>query len=169
MTERLYRSYDERMIAGIAGGMADRWDLDPALVRIAWVVLGLFTAGFAIVLYILMAIVVPMDPVESPRPASAADGETVVRQRAEREARIAERRARRSGPGSTGVLLGALLIVVGAYFLVAQFMPWFDFGRLWPILVIGLGVVLLLSAMSHSSKTETTTREQSEKPADHPG
>ena len=34
MDDRLYRSRDERMIAGVAGGLAERLDLDPSLVRI---------------------------------------------------------------------------------------------------------------------------------------
>jgi len=61
--DRLYRSVDDRVLAGVAGGMAELWDIDPSLVRIAWVVLTPFTAGFTILLYLVMAIVVPDEPV----------------------------------------------------------------------------------------------------------
>jgi phage shock protein PspC (stress-responsive transcriptional regulator) len=58
MGNRLYRSRDDRMIAGVAGGVAEYFDLDPSLVRIAWALLAL-VGGFGVLLYIVMAIVVP--------------------------------------------------------------------------------------------------------------
>jgi phage shock protein PspC (stress-responsive transcriptional regulator) len=63
LMDRLYRSVDDRVLAGVAGGLAELWDIDPALVRIAWVVLTPFTAGFTILLYVVMAIVVPEEPI----------------------------------------------------------------------------------------------------------
>jgi phage shock protein PspC (stress-responsive transcriptional regulator) len=70
MNDRLYRSPDDRVLAGVAGGIAELWDLDPSLVRVAWVILAFVTAGLAIVVYIVMAIVVPED-LGTPRPPSA--------------------------------------------------------------------------------------------------
>ncbi|HTC85814.1 MAG TPA: PspC domain-containing protein, partial [Candidatus Acidoferrum sp.] len=71
MNERLFRSSDDRMLAGVAGGIAEAWDLDPSLVRIGWVVLTPLTAGFAILVYIVMAIVVPL---EAPTPRTYGPG-----------------------------------------------------------------------------------------------
>ncbi|HLO35880.1 MAG TPA: PspC domain-containing protein, partial [Candidatus Deferrimicrobium sp.] len=59
MNTRLYRSRDDRMLAGVAGGLADLWDADPSLVRIIWALLVPLTGGIALVVYIVMAIVVP--------------------------------------------------------------------------------------------------------------
>ena len=39
MSERLYRSRDDRMIAGVAGGIAERLSIDPTIVRVIWAVL----------------------------------------------------------------------------------------------------------------------------------
>ena len=58
---RLYRSQD-RMLAGVAGGMAEYLDLDPTIVRISWIVVGLASAGMALIAYILLAIVIPARP-----------------------------------------------------------------------------------------------------------
>ena len=58
---RLYRSQD-RMLAGVAGGMAEYLDLDPSLVRIGWIVVGLASAGMALIGYVLLAIVIPAPP-----------------------------------------------------------------------------------------------------------
>jgi hypothetical protein len=45
------------------------------------------------------------------------------------------------------LIFGALLILVGAWFLVRPYLPRFDVGAYWPYLVIGLGVVLIVAAM----------------------
>lgn len=66
MNDRLYRSVDDRVVAGVAGGVAERFDIDPSLVRVAWVILTLITGGVFLVIYIVMAIVVP----EAPRGAA---------------------------------------------------------------------------------------------------
>jgi phage shock protein C len=59
MTDHLYRSRDDRMLAGVAGGLAERWGADPSIVRLVWALLVVFTGGIALVVYIVMAIVVP--------------------------------------------------------------------------------------------------------------
>ena len=72
MDDRLYRSRTDRMIAGVAGGLAEHYDLDPSLVRIGWALLILFTGGLFFLLYIVMAIVVPEEPLGGR--AGCADG-----------------------------------------------------------------------------------------------
>lgn len=62
MNDRLYRSRDERMFAGVAGGVAERFDLDPSLVRIVWVILMVASGSLFFWLYVVMAIVVPEAP-----------------------------------------------------------------------------------------------------------
>jgi phage shock protein C len=71
VNDRLYRSRDDRIIGGVCAGLAERLDLDPALVRIAWVVLTILTGGILILLYIVMLIVVPEEP--GPGEARARD------------------------------------------------------------------------------------------------
>lgn len=64
MNQRLYRSRDDRIIAGVAGGVADYLNLDPSLVRIAWALLTIFTGGLLFLVYIIMLVVVPEEPYE---------------------------------------------------------------------------------------------------------
>ena len=59
---RLYRSRDDRMLAGVAGGLAEMWGADPSLVRVIWALLVIFTGGIALLVYIVMALVVPEEP-----------------------------------------------------------------------------------------------------------
>ncbi len=65
MNDRLYRSRDDRMLAGVAGGLAERFDLDPSLIRVLWVILALVSGGIFLLAYIVMAIVVPEEPVDA--------------------------------------------------------------------------------------------------------
>jgi len=70
MNQRLYRSRDDRIIAGVAGGLAQQFRIDPSLVRILWVILVIPTGGLALLLYVVMAFVVPEEPAGDTRWAS---------------------------------------------------------------------------------------------------
>ena len=79
MSDHLHRSRSDRMLAGVAGGLAEMWDADPSLVRLVWALLVVFTGGIALVVYIVMAIVVPEeDEDEYFRPAPAPGATTVA-------------------------------------------------------------------------------------------
>jgi phage shock protein PspC (stress-responsive transcriptional regulator) len=72
VTERLYRHPTDRVIAGVAGGLATWLNIDPSLVRIAWVLLAIFSGGAFVLVYIVMMIVVPLPPPGwVPRPRDA--------------------------------------------------------------------------------------------------
>ena len=63
MNDRLYRSVDDRVLGGVCAGLADRLDLDPALVRIGYAILALVTGIFPLlVLYVIMVVVIPEEP-----------------------------------------------------------------------------------------------------------
>lgn len=57
--KKLYRS-SNRILAGVCGGIAEYFDIDPTLIRVAYVVLSLFSAAFpGLLLYIILMILVP--------------------------------------------------------------------------------------------------------------
>jgi phage shock protein C len=62
---QLTRSQTDRVIAGVAGGIAERYGLNPALVRIAWVV-SVFFGGFGILAYVVLWIALPAGPTQAP-------------------------------------------------------------------------------------------------------
>ncbi len=64
MEKRLYRSRDERMLAGVCGGLAKHFDLDPTIVRLI-AVLTLFLGPTGVLVYLILAIVVPLEPADS--------------------------------------------------------------------------------------------------------
>lgn len=59
---RIYRSRTERMVAGVAGGLADSAGIDPAIVRVLWVLALLTTGPVAFFLYLLCTIIIPREP-----------------------------------------------------------------------------------------------------------
>lgn len=58
MYKKLYRSRNERMIAGVCGGIANYFSIDPTLIRLLWIFLA-FIAGGGILAYIIAWIVIP--------------------------------------------------------------------------------------------------------------
>jgi phage shock protein C len=60
-TRKLYRSRSNRRVAGVCGGLAQYFNLDPTLIRILFVVLAVL-GGSGLVLYVAMWIIVPNEP-----------------------------------------------------------------------------------------------------------
>jgi phage shock protein C len=58
---RLYRSRSDRMVAGVCGGLAKYFNVDPTLVRLVFVVLAL-AGGPGLLLYGVMWIITPIEP-----------------------------------------------------------------------------------------------------------
>jgi phage shock protein PspC (stress-responsive transcriptional regulator) len=184
MNTRLYRSPTDRVLAGVAGGMAETYALDPALVRIGWTLLILLTGGVFLIVYIVMALVVPLRPLSMPAwsggqafggamampyaamsspggtpgaPADQADGAPPSPPPPDVSAMPAPAYPQYPPPtyaahherhgNSTGALvIGAMLILVGAFFLIRQFVPALDFDAIWPVaIIIGGGLLIALA------------------------
>ena len=58
--KKLYRSEKNRMIAGVCGGIAEYFNIDPTLVRLGFVALS-FMFGGGVMVYILAAIIIPKE------------------------------------------------------------------------------------------------------------
>lgn len=65
--KKLYRSRSDRMLTGLAGGIAAYFKIDSTMVRIGLVLLEFATAGLLIIGYLIVALIVPLEPEELPR------------------------------------------------------------------------------------------------------
>ncbi len=165
MNRRLYRSPDDRILAGVAGGMAEAYDFDPALVRVGWALLILVTGGVFLLLYIVMALVVPLRPAGMmpwtaagmpapgtfPGPDGSPDltGTTPPAGPMSSTPAWSYRRHRRND--ATGpIVIGLILIIAGAYFLARQFIPAFNWGLIWPLLIVAGGLLLIVFAFART-------------------
>jgi len=183
MGDRLYRSRHDRMLAGVAGGLAEMWGADPSLVRVIWALLVIFTGGIALLVYIVMAIVVPEEDdtyrtttgaaphAATPTRATltgetagssmpfAETGDAAGASQAAHDARAEARAARRAARGehgggvSPGLLFGGFLILLGVFFLVRQYMPEIDFDWFWPLILVLLGLLLVMTAMGRGPRS----------------
>ena len=180
MTERLYRSSDDRMLAGVAGGVAEMLDADPSIIRIVWALLVVLTGGLALLVYIVMAVVVPEAPPGYAQASRAAAGTPTadgspsatgdvnpgpvppggwvrpdgsVVPMAPGVPNANGRRARRGERDRTGgLVVGAILIVIGAFFFLRELVPSIDLSLWWPAAAIGLGIVLVVAAVVPSRR-----------------
>jgi phage shock protein C len=61
--KKLYRSTDDQWLAGVCGGLAKYFNVDPTLVRVIFVVLALIGLG-GVVIYLVLWVIVPPEPTE---------------------------------------------------------------------------------------------------------
>jgi phage shock protein C len=150
MNKKLYRSNKDKMLGGVAGGLAEYFAIDPTLVRIIFVV-SLFAGGAGVLAYIILWIVVPEEPyVFAGTPAQTEtkikdetgpqpDSPSQTNQQQYVQAMAVQKHKRSS-------ILGIVLIVIGLLFLLDNFIPRIHFGDFWPLLLVAIGIGLLLNA-----------------------
>jgi phage shock protein PspC (stress-responsive transcriptional regulator) len=159
MNRRLYRSVVDRRIGGVAAGTATYFDIDPSIARVLWLLLAFFSGGVFFVVYLVMWAVVPEAPYPTggatPIAAAPASGEARAEPPTAAPSNAAPASwppAAHAGPGPGGrVILGAILIVIGAWFLAAEFLPWLNWDLVWPIGLVVIGVLVLATALRRSS------------------
>lgn len=132
---KLYRS-SERMIGGVAGGLAEYLGVDPLLVRIAFVVLALVN-GFGLLVYLVMWAVVP------DRESSGLEGEDVLRANLNDIGQQARKLGGSMDSSKGAALVGVVLVVAGVLFLAQTLIPNLPPGLVWPIALILLGIFLV--------------------------
>lgn len=151
---KLYRSQTDSVIAGVCGGLAEYFDIDPVLVRVIFVLLLLFGGG-GLLVYVILWIVTPKKPLifdhsgftsykkensdASPQ-AEDVEGQNDTMQ----EARVYKYRGSMIG--------GMILLTLGVLFLVDELVPYLDFGKLWPVILIVIGIILIANTISRNKK-----------------
>ena len=126
---RLMRSRDHRIIAGVAGGIAGRFDTDPGLIRVLFLVLAIFTAGLAAIVYAVLWVSMPLGPGGPAAPATED----------ERRQRAGDRRI-------GGLVFGLLLVLAGVTWLLqATDSVDVDWGVVLAVTLMGLGALLVLT------------------------
>lgn len=59
--KKIYRSRNDKVIAGICGGLGKYLDIDPVIIRVLFIIL-LLTIGSGILIYLLAWILIPLEP-----------------------------------------------------------------------------------------------------------
>ena len=155
---RLYRNRLDKVFAGVAGGLAKHFNMDPTLVRILFVVLAFAGAG-GIIIYIILWIAVPEEPLLDEYNFSNTKTEntmeTDMNQNENRNEDFKDYKPyhefeKRKNDGN--LIAGIILITLGALFLATRFIPRVDFGDLWPLLLIVVGILIMKNSFSKPKK-----------------
>lgn len=77
MEKRLYRSRTDRVVSGVCAGLGVYFNVDPVLVRVLAVVLGFVSFGTFLLLYLALALIMPLEPEQAltPRAEQSVTGE----------------------------------------------------------------------------------------------
>lgn len=136
--KRLRRIPAKGKIAGVCAGLADYMDIDVTVVRVVFVILTFASAGFGILAYLILAVMVPVEG----RPREPFDakniGENIDSLGHEIQAGGAERLRN---------FFGLLLVLLGAWLLLLQVFPrWaaIDWALIWPAALVVIGIFILI-------------------------
>jgi phage shock protein C len=163
MERRLYRTRDDRMIWGVCGGLARYFDVDPAIVRVVMVLL-IFANGLGLLVYLILAIVTPLEPQAPESRDPSAENEEVPKEAGPEntEHRAPSSATQQEYPPAPGdetarepegsyfrrrLFIGIVLIVIGAFLLIGTlgFFDWFDW-RLWPLIIVFIGLLIITAS-----------------------
>ena len=117
---RLHRSRNDRVIAGVGGGLGHYFGIDPVLVRLAFVALAV-AGGIGILIYFVAAIILP----------EATDDEDVA---------VANSTAMTEGR----LIFGGVFIVIGGYLLLREIIPWYSDRIVWGVILVAVGLAVVL-------------------------
>lgn len=130
MNQGLKRSPTNKVIAGVCGGLAEHLRLDSTLVRLIFVLLGVFALG-GLIVYIVLWVIIPEGNYyadEAVNESQPIENENVYQT---------------SQNGKGQLFIGVTLITIGALLLIGAFIPKFSLLDFWPLALIALGVVIL--------------------------
>lgn len=130
MSRRLYRSKTNRVLAGVCGGLAEYFDVDPLLVRIIFIILVL-SGGLGILFYLISWLIMPSNPamLDYGKKDSSGGEENKLNQ-----------------GRSTAMFFGVILILLGLGFLLHNYgLFHFKFSLVWPLILIAIGIKLIFN------------------------
>jgi phage shock protein PspC (stress-responsive transcriptional regulator) len=170
---RLYRIVNGRVIGGVAGGIAEYFNIDPTIVRILFVLLTIFGGG-GVLIYLVMWIAVPekysIYPPFTNFNRTESSGTTDYKTSGSGSFDNTSGSTGSTGRGETytgytpgsvppkmktdtppvpnsgldgSLIAGIILIIMGGFFLVERFVPAINFSDFWPLLIIVIGLFLI--------------------------
>ncbi len=145
-TSRLYRSKSNKMLGGVAGGLGEYLNIDPTIIRIGFILLGLLN-GIGILLYLLMWIFIP-----STSTKTGLDNEETIKENIAEMKQTAQSFGHtlhfkhQSTPENSRSWWAILIIALGFFFLFKNFgiFDVLDIERFWPVILIVAGLIFLL-------------------------
>jgi phage shock protein C len=157
--KRLYRSAKSKVFGGVAGGIAEYFDIDPIIIRLLFVIIA-FAGGGGAIVYLILWIALPLEPV-TPFTMNMGSGEP-FNTRNPGEQSTTDFSTGASNPfeipvkpeNRNGLIGGIVLISLGMIFLANRFIPNINFHDLWPLALVILGGVLIATSLVEHKSTK---------------
>lgn len=140
MAKRLYRSRNDRVIAGICGGLGEYFDIDPTIFRIIFVV-AVVAGGVSALLYILGMIVIPEEPAVTTSKNEHSKPE-------DHTPKTVENSVKKSGRSDSSATGGVILILVGVLFLLNNLLNINVWGNFWPLILVVVGLSIMAKSFN---------------------
>ena len=141
----LYRSSNQAVIGGVAAGIAEHLKTDPTLIRIIFVIVAMFGGG-GLLIYVILWIALPTHETkhfEIPKGPTMGEGAKKM-DPSDPDFKMPV------APNNGGLIAGLIMISLGVIFLADRFLPRIHFSDMWPVILLVVGVVLIVSAYSKS-------------------
>lgn len=148
MEKRLYRSYNDKILAGVCGGLGEYFDIDPVIIRVLFIVAVIFGGG-GFLAYIILWIVIPQKPFKLPEFNQKSSNETNLNTEQSTDDNSIKNYVIEKRKMSKNYFVGGILIFLGVMFLLDNYVPKFSFYDFWPIILIGIGFALILNARNN--------------------
>ncbi|GAB4138831.1 MAG: PspC domain-containing protein [Ignavibacteriales bacterium] len=138
MKEKLFRSRKYRILGGVAGGLAEYFNIDPVITRILFIAFTL-THGIGVVIYIILWVIVPDEPIE------IMLNELGKKKESGEETKFPDLEELKPQVPSTksSLIFGIIITVLGVIFLLSNILPFLDFDNILPIIFIIVGAFLI--------------------------
>ncbi len=149
-TKRLYRSRTNKMIGGVAGGLADYFNVDVILMRLLFVVI-FFAGGGGILIYIILWIIMPLQPYNHVGSNLNYQQEPGVHN---------EKKSEVVNNNNKSFIVGVSLIILGLLFLFNTMFPQFHFKQLWPLVLVLVGAMIILNDSGVKGEGDTNQNAQ---------
>lgn len=137
------------MVAGVCGGLGEYLKVDPILFRILFV-LALIVGGSGLLVYIVLWIVIP-EGMPKPLSSNNSNNEHMSDTNNQTDpANMPGKEPAKPQKNDGNLWGGLILITLGGIFLIDRFVPRIDFGDLWPLILIVVGVILITKSVQQS-------------------
>jgi phage shock protein C len=140
MAKELYRDKQRASIGGVCAGLADYFSIDVTLVRALFLV-ALFGFGSGVLLYIILWAVIPEKKIDFSSTGPTVDYTVNDAGEAKPVEDAQQKKMRRKNNES--VIGGLVLLTLGIIFLADEFVPWFEFDKLWPLILVAVGAGII--------------------------
>ena len=148
--QKLYRSRTNKVFAGVAGGLGDFFAIDPVIIRIIFTVLALMGGG-GVLIYILLWIFVPYKEEFSYNSSSQQNTQSSSQapepDMKDNDFNKPQDNNEYNKVSRRSLFGGIILITLGILFLIDRLIPQINFGELWPVILIVIGILILAGSV----------------------